>query len=134
MARVLVIDDDPLVLDLWVDALLDAGHQVLSAAGGACGVRMAISESPDVVITDVLMPEKDGIETLREVKAANPGIRVLVVSGGGTSLRDGYLWAADRLGADATLPKPVDIDRLCATVDGLAALATAPRDTIPGSG
>ena len=120
MAVVLIIDDDPDIRDLWTVVLGEAGFDVRAAPSGVEGIEIAESEHIDVVVTDILMPNKDGIETLLEIKSINPNAKVLVVSGGGSALRKSFLDVADKLGADATLPKPVDIDRFRAVVEQLA--------------
>jgi DNA-binding NarL/FixJ family response regulator len=66
------------------------------------------------------MPGRDGIETLLEINSARPQVKVLAVSGGGTYVPDSFVELTDKLGADATLRKPVNIDRLCSVVKKLA--------------
>lgn len=133
MAVVLIVDDDPDIRELWALVLGEAGFVVRAAPSGVEGIEIAESEHIDVVVTDILMPNKDGIETLLEIKSINPNVKVLVVSGGGSALRKSFLDVADKLGADATLPKPVDIDRLCAVVEQLAAAAKASPSTPKGT-
>lgn len=120
MAVVLIIDDDAQIRDLWTDALSQEGFEVRSASSGVKGVEIAKSEPIDVVVTDIIMPEKDGIETLMEIKAALPQAKVLAVSGGGAMINDSYLEIAGKLGADAILQKPVNIGRFCRLVRKLA--------------
>lgn len=121
MAIVLIIDDDPRIRELWERALALAGFTVRTAASGARGIEIATTERVDVVITDIVMPDKDGIETLLEIRSARPDMKVLAVSGGGEFLNASYVDIADRLGADATLRKPVSIGHLCRVVAELAA-------------
>ncbi len=81
MAHVLVIDDDP-VTRMVVCALLEsAGHTVSEASDGDTGIAMFYATSPDLVITDILMPGKDGTETIRELRATNPEIKIIALSG-----------------------------------------------------
>lgn len=123
LTTVLIIDDDPEILALWSDVLASDGMSVLTAPSGVQGVKLARSNAVDVILTDVLMPDKDGIETLLEVKAQDATAKVVLVSGGGRQVGMSMLQVADHLGADATLRKPVNVDELCATVRRLAAAA-----------
>ena len=75
MEKVLVIDDDSLVRDTIVRILERKGYQVLVASDGVRGLRMFCSEQPDLVITDIIMPEKEGIETIREIRGDCPDAR-----------------------------------------------------------
>lgn len=109
MATVLIIDDDSAVRDLLTDVLLQDGHFVRTAKSGTLGVEIAKGEAIDLVVTDIMMPDKDGIETLLEIKAHKPNLKVMAVSGGGTIKDGSFLGVAQELGADAVLEKPVDI-------------------------
>ena len=120
MAVVLIIDDDPHIRTLWDYALSEDGFSVRTAPSGLEGVEIARREHVDVVVTDIHMPDKDGIETLLEIKSMNPEAKVVVVSGGGSVGRMSFLGAADKLGADATLAKPFDIHQLSAVVGALS--------------
>lgn len=120
MAVVLIIDDDAQIRELWADILSEEGHKVRAAPSGVQGVEIAKSEDVDVIITDILMPDKDGIETLLEIKSIRPKTRIVAVSGGGEILSSAYVKVAEKLGADAALQKPVDIDELCRVVSDLA--------------
>jgi len=120
MAVVLIIDDNAQIRDLWADSLSEAGFDVRAAPSGVQGMEIARAEKVDVIVTDIFMPEKDGIETLLEIKSVRPQAKVLVVSGGSAMMDKSFLEVAERLGADATLQKPVDIDRFCELVTRLA--------------
>ena len=107
MARILVIDDDELVLESVQIVLEDDGHEVGVAENGKVGLELLGQQRFDLVITDIFMPEKEGIETLIDIKQADQSIRVLVISGGGRDAEQiMYLEQAEMLGADATLAKP----------------------------
>ncbi len=123
MAVVLIIDDDPAIRELWRAALEAEGHRVLTAPSGLEGVEIARSQPIEVVVTDLYMPGKDGIETVREIKRAWPGIRVLIVSGGGRMNEKPFLNFALKFGAEKALQKPVELDHFCAAVDELVAVA-----------
>lgn len=107
MARILVIDDDELVLESVQIVLEDDGHEVGVAENGKVGLELLGQQGFDLVITDIFMPEKEGIETLIDIKQIDQSIRVLVISGGGRDAEQiMYLEQAEMLGADATLAKP----------------------------
>ena len=102
--RFLVIDDDTVVRELVCRMLESEGHEVFNAADGVDGIK----SHPDinVVITDLIMPEKEGIETIREIKQDFSDVKILAISGGGKSDPDNYLRIAKAMGAHSTLSKP----------------------------
>jgi CheY-like chemotaxis protein len=106
MAVILVIDDEDLMRRMVQRLLAPEGYTVLEAKNGAVGVDMVRAHAPDLVITDILMPEKEGLETIREIRAHNPAIKVIAMSGGSAGQDAPILHWAERLGADATLAKP----------------------------
>ncbi len=135
MARILVIDDDRAILEMAGSALKGRGHAVEIAVNGRVGLRALGAERFDLVITDMLMPEMDGLETIRAIKGFDPAMKVLAITGGGAVDHGDLLNIAAKLGADAALFKPFQPSALLATVDlmlnppaaaGSPALATAP--------
>jgi CheY-like chemotaxis protein len=82
MARILVIDDNDLVRDFLRTVLQDAGHHVVEAADGEHGVRTFAQETVELVICDVLMPNKDGLETVRELRNRSPTLPIITMTGG----------------------------------------------------
>ena len=118
-ASILIIDDDLQIRELCSDVLSDDGFVAQAVSSGCEGIDLIRRSRVDLVITDILMPEKDGIETLLEIKSVNPEIKVIVMSGGGISAQTIFLETAGKLGADATLAKPVDIDELSRVVTTL---------------
>lgn len=117
MARILVIDDERFVRSLINRVLLRDGHEVVVAVDGDEGLDQFRTGDFDLVITDILMPQKEGIETMLELREQAPDIPVLAISGGGgTSAPAGPLADARLLGADATLAKPFDVEELSAVV------------------
>ena len=109
MANVLVIDDDPLFREIAQEMLTQLGHAVVLANDGAKVTLLPAEPAPDLAIVDMLMPERDGIETIGDLQSRWPTIKVIAVSAGGRNLEpDLLLRAAKALGADATLPKPLD--------------------------
>jgi CheY-like chemotaxis protein len=103
MARILVIDDDEQVLSLLASLLRRHGFEVVQANDGLTALRLLESTPVDLVITDVVMPRMEGLETIRHLRAAGQ-TRIIAMSGSGSD--SGYLDYAEKLGADATFAKP----------------------------
>lgn len=122
MARILVIDDDTMIRELLMYMLEGAGHEVALAADGNEGVSSYRRQPADVVITDLIMPGKEGIETIREILKEFPDAKIIAISGGGRVNPGGYLDLAQKLGAQRTLAKPVECKVLIDTVEELLAL------------
>ncbi|MBF0135468.1 MAG: response regulator [Magnetococcus sp. DMHC-1] len=107
MARILVIDDDVGVRALMRVILEDAGHVVVEAPNGRLGIKRYRENSADLVITDMVMPEKDGVEVIVELMEMDSSIKVIAMSGGGRGLEADYnLGIARDFGAIRTLAKP----------------------------
>jgi CheY-like chemotaxis protein len=108
--RILVVDDDADVRDMVCRTLTASGYEAIPAAGGRQAVehlaRACGGAAPDLVITDVVMPEVDGFEVLRRLRRLSPGVRALVMSGGGRLEPEMILDTARRLGARFILRKP----------------------------
>ena len=123
MNDVLIIDDDPATIELMSTALSRKGYQVRTACNGVEGEREVKCSPPDLVITDIVMPEKEGIYILRVLRDLAPEIKVIAISGatcwGGEHLN--YLDVAMRLGADRTFAKPFHLPDLLASVGELCA-------------
>ena len=115
--RILLVDDDPDVRRSLENALTKAGYEVVSAANGVEAVsRWRELHGGDLVILDMFMPEKDGLETLVELRNHSPGIPIIAISGGGTTGRLDILEDAKLLGAIETFEKPFSIHALLALV------------------
>ncbi|MFG1690708.1 response regulator [Gemmatimonadota bacterium] len=106
MASILVIDDDPSVREVLRKVLERAGHTVLDAKDGKQALRMFARNPTDVVISDMYMPEMNGIEFLIRVREAFPEARIIAMSGGGFLDQESVLAAASKLGAVGVLEKP----------------------------
>lgn len=117
MAKVLIIDDDPGICRLVTRALAGAGHQVIGAIDGREGMQRFSEHHPDLVITDLVMPRQEGIETILELRSKAPGAAIIAISGGGIGQGLTYLDLASKLGADAVLPKPFRVAELMRVVD-----------------
>jgi len=111
MARILVIDDNPGVRTLLRLQLERAGHQVLEAAEGGEAFRVLRQEQADLVLCDLFMPGKEGLETIRELRRTSV-VPILAMTGDGPAYGKGMLEMAQKLGANKTLIKPFDTETL----------------------
>ena len=121
MAIVLIVDDDPLMRRMVARILAGAAHQVYEAGDGDEGLEAFRAHEPAIVITDILMPNKEGIETIKEMRRARPSVRILAMSGGGSQVDMSYLDMAQKLGADDILAKPFRADDLLQKIAALEA-------------
>lgn len=119
MARILIIDDDSSLRQMLQRHLNRQGHDTLTAENGLVGVQLFESDSFDLVITDIIMPEQEGLETISQLKNRNSQVGILVISGGGSITADEYLKLALALGADAALAKPFNLSELDRTVNDM---------------
>lgn len=117
MATILVIDDNPEFRDILRSHLEANGHRTVLASDGDQGLALLERETVDIVLTDILMPQRDGVEVLRETRRRWPGLPVIAISGGGWIGANELLGMAERLGADKVLQKPVRRDDLIRAVD-----------------
>jgi CheY-like chemotaxis protein len=115
-ARILVIDDNEIVRETLRLVLESAGHAVICAEDGERGLAAFESGRPDLVITDVIMPEREGIATILELRRREPEQPIVAISGGIGAGGADFLTMARRMGADAALPKPFEFDELLDTV------------------
>ncbi|MBF0094519.1 MAG: response regulator [Alphaproteobacteria bacterium] len=106
MATVLIVDDEKGIRDLLRKVLEKLGYRVVTAADGNEGLAVFRLERPELVITDIIMPNREGIEAITVMKRENPGVKVLAISGGGRAHAMDLLAVAPSAGADATLEKP----------------------------
>ena len=113
-AHILVIDDDHGVRLMLRSLLEAAGYQIVEAVDGKKGLMQLRERPADLVITDIVMPKMEGLETIREIKRGFPDVRIIVVSGS-----PGYLPRALEAGADRAFPKPFSRDELLCAVEGL---------------
>jgi CheY-like chemotaxis protein len=116
MARILVIDDDVLVLDMLYESLTREGYDVLRASNGEEGLRLYRKEPVDLIITDLFMPEKEGIETIIELRQDFPDVKIIAISGGGRIGTKDYLQMAKIFGVQRTFTKPVAREQLLAAI------------------
>jgi len=107
MARILIMDDDDPIRKMLKIMLENAGYKdIEEAENGYIGMKLIRKSHFDLVITDIIMPDKEGIETIMEIKKDFPAIKIIAMSGGGKISADSYLVMAGHLGANKTLAKP----------------------------
>ena len=120
MARILIIDDDNQFRVMLKIMLENAGYKdIEEAENGQAGMKLIRKSHFDLVITDIIMPDKEGIETIMELKKDFPAIKVIAMSGGGKISADSYLVMAGHLGAGRTLSKPFQYSELVNAVRGI---------------
>jgi YesN/AraC family two-component response regulator len=107
MAKILIIDDDPSILTMLKRMLEKAGYEVDIASNGSEGLEKIESCPPDLLVTDIVMPEKEGLELIFYLRRKNPELKIVAISGGGRFNYEGYLTSAKLLGADLTFQKPL---------------------------
>jgi DNA-binding NtrC family response regulator len=114
--RILVVDDDPGIRRALTSLLSKSGYQVTQANDGLEALRLWRDQGGDLVITDLHMPEKNGIETILELLSHSPGIRIIAMSGGGQTKRLDLLSNATMLGAVLTIEKPFTLTEMLTLV------------------
>lgn len=130
MAKVLVIDDEEAVRALARRMLESRNHTVIEAAAGVAGLKAFEEEKPDVIVTNIIMPNTDGLEVIREIRRQDPKAGIIAVSGGGLLPDQTYLGYARKFGATAVLPKPFTPVQLLSLIDDLPS-HTAPEKAAP---
>ena len=119
MATILIIDDDELILSFLDERLTYEGYNVLTAINGREGLKLFNDNQVDLVITDIIMPEKDGFETILELKKISPDIKIIAMSGMGLGMTKPCLKAARFSGAQYALTKPFEISNLLTAMNEL---------------
>jgi len=120
MKRILVIDDD-VQMRLMLRRILErAGYEVVDASDGNEGIRLYHQAPTDLIMCDIIMPEKEGVETIIEFRRDFPDAKIIAISGGGRGIKPANcLDAIDRLGADCAFSKPFDRKEILDAVQGL---------------
>jgi DNA-binding response OmpR family regulator len=116
MVCILLIDDDDQVRTSIRKFLVREGYDVVEAPDGKAGMRFFQQKRVDLVITDIIMPEKEGIETIIELRRHFPEVKIIAISGGGCLEPDGYLNVAQKVGAHRIFAKPFELEDLLASV------------------
>jgi DNA-binding response OmpR family regulator len=119
MPHLLLIDDDELFRPMLRENLEQMGYTVTEARNGQEGLEKYASAPADLVLTDIIMPDKEGIETIVELRKKWPGVKIIAMSGGGRLTAASYLNVAQKLGAGCVLSKPFSTDELSAAINKL---------------
>ena len=117
MALVLVVDDEAEVRETLREALERRGHRVQEASDGVEAVSRFRDGRPGLVVLDILMPRQGGLNTIREIRAVDPGVPIVCISGGGKTGQLNFLRTAATFPGVRTLKKPFRMAALCALVD-----------------
>jgi YesN/AraC family two-component response regulator len=112
MASILIIDDELQIRVMMRRILEKVGYEVYEASDGKEGIKLFREKPTDLVITDIIMPEKEGLETILDLRHDFPKIKIIAISGGGKTGLPNFLPAAKKFGAIRTLPKPFGKDDL----------------------
>ncbi len=118
-ARVLVVDDDPVFRELLLCFLEDANYQVDTVINGFQAVESYRVNPADLVIMDIVMPDKEGLETIIELRKKYPEVKIIAISGGGSHGPEDYLDSARLLGVKFTFAKPFEMTDLLESVKEL---------------
>ena len=121
MGKVLIIDDEPYILLMLKKMLEKAGYEVDLASNGKEGMELFEKESTDLVITDIIMPDKEGLEIILEMKKKRPDLKIIAISGGGRISPESYLECAAHFGASRVFQKPFKQKELVSAVNELIA-------------
>ena len=127
MLRILVIDDEALIRSTVVTILEREGFSVEVASDGAAGIDMFHKNPPDLVITDIFMPDRDGITIIRELKRSHPRTKIIAMTGGGPTRMMEVSSAATFFGADQILLKPFERESLLAAVNAVLGTPSPPK-------
>ena len=119
MARILVIDDESLVRTFLRDVVESAGHECREGANGHEAVAAFAEFRPDIMVVDLIMPEQDGLQAIREIRRSVPDAKVIAISGMHSLIGFDYLKPAVKLGADVALYKPFSPKDLLRAIDKL---------------
>ena len=113
MSRILVIDDEPHIRKIIHELLVLDGHEIDQAENGKVGLELIERHRYALIITDIVMPEQDGLEVIMELKRLYPSLRFIVMTGGGDRLDvNSLLKMATLMGAERVMPKPLDFEKL----------------------
>ena len=122
---ILVVDDEADVIRMITLILEDADYQVISVNRGEDAIKLLARQAVDLIVTDIIMPDMEGIEFIQSVKASHPAVPIVAISGGGRSHNADFLKFARSLGARATLSKPFRREELLAAVSKILAPAAS---------
>ncbi|MGM0561764.1 MAG: response regulator [Pseudomonadota bacterium] len=121
MPTILLIDDEASIIEVMGNSLIKAGYEVLSAENGEKGLQLLEKEAVDAVVTDIIMPEKEGLETIIEIRRKRPELPIVAISGGGRTRQLHFLEISRDFGANDVLQKPFKPSQLIASLNSLLA-------------
>ena len=127
MPRILLVDDDELLRGALHQILVRAGYDVDDASNGKVAVREYRRQRSDVVIMDIVMPDEEGLGTIKELRRVDPKVKIIAISGGGLGKAGDYLGIAKMLGAMRTLAKPFVPEALLAMIAEVLADPDTPK-------
>ncbi len=127
MARVLILDDEEAMREAIRMVLEEDGHEVAEASNGVTGLEMFRERPSDVVVTDLIMPKKDGIETIRDLRREFPNVKIVALSGRGGIQINANLTRAKQVGADLTILKPCEPAEIRDAVRSLTESSKKPK-------
>ena len=117
MAKLLIVEDDDEVRDVLKTLLREEGHEVFEASDGNEAMEQFRQTPADLVILDIVLPDKEGLETIIDLKRTHPNVKIMAMSGGGRTSPQDYLDMAKRLGAVEVIAKPFSIDDFLRSVN-----------------
>ena len=127
MSRILLVDDDELLRGALHQILVRAGYDVDDASNGKVAMREYRRQRCDVVIMDIVMPDEEGLGTIKELRRVDPNVKIIAISGGGLGKAGDYLGIAQMLGAMRTLAKPFEPEVLLAMIAEVLAGPDTPK-------
>ncbi len=120
MPRILIIDDEEQFRTMLRITLEQAGYETIAAADGREGLAAVMVSSPvDLVVTDLIVPGKEGLETIPELRREFPALKIVAISGGGRADPKSYLKSAEFMGADCSFEKPLDMKKFLVALEDL---------------
>ena len=128
MARILIIDDEPQIRSMLKLMLEREGYEVIEAPDGVEGIKVYRQNPADLILTDLIMPNKDGIGMIIDLKKEFPDVNIIAMSGGGLNKPEGYLKGAKKLGAACTLTKPIDREEMLRAVKEILKESPSPEE------
>jgi CheY-like chemotaxis protein len=107
--KILLVDDNQAFLDMLKEYLMDNNYDIVCSNNGSDAQEQFEKFHPDIIVTDIVMPEVDGIELLLTLRKINPDVRIIAMSGGNRGHAESYLIMAEKLGANVVLNKPFEL-------------------------
>ncbi len=120
MKKILVVDDDDMFRSMLSETLRSSGYEVIEAENGKIAMKIVHEQRLDLVVTDLIMPDQEGIETIKEIKRFYPEMKIIAVSGGMRSGTMDFLPIAEYMGASRSFSKPIDRKAFLAAVAELS--------------